>query len=250
MRRLAVVAFSIAIPLVASAVPAWAKPAGKPAPSSSSSSSVTGTLTVSSTTEGAEVFVDGEKVGTIPLPTSVPLAPGEHTIKVQKPGFAPLMDVFTITRRKDTKMEVELVPVTGIAKITANVEKARVFVDGKFVCEAPCSTDVGVGARAIQVSKGGYKDFFQNVNAVAGQEIALDVKLEELPVGLNPYKPPPPPPPKWYEKWWVWTAAAGGLAVVAVAVAVPVALSQRNPIDDFGASQRWDVTVPALTIRP
>lgn len=248
MRRLAVFALSIAIPLAVAPL-AQAKPV-KPAAAPSAGSGTTGTLTVASTTEGAEVFVDGEKVGTIPLPTSLPLPPGEHTIKVQKAGFAPLMDVFTIARRKDTKMEVELVPVTGIAKISANVEKARVFVDGKFVCEAPCSTDVGVGARAIQVSKGGYKDFFQNVNAVAGQELTLEVKLEELPMGLNPYKPPPPPPPKWYEKWWVWTAAAGGLAVVAVAVAVPVALSQRNPIDDFGANQRWDVTVPALTIRP
>ena len=58
---------------------------------------------------------------------------------------------------------------------------------------------MGVGARAVQVSKGGYKDFFQNISAVAGQEVNLDVLLEELPVGVNPYKPPPPPPPKWFE---------------------------------------------------
>ena len=55
---------------------------------------------------------------------------------------------------------------------------ARVYVDGKYVGEAPLSTELQVGARAIQVSKGGYSDFFQNVSAIAGQELMLDVQLE------------------------------------------------------------------------
>ena len=38
--------------------------------------------------------------------------------------------------------------------------------------------EVGVGARAIQVSKGGYRDFFQNLASVAGQEVALEVRLD------------------------------------------------------------------------
>jgi hypothetical protein len=192
-----------------------------------------GALEISSSTAGADVAIDGERVGTIPLPGPITtLPPGEHTIKVEKPGFAPYIDVFKIDRKKPTKVEVELVAVAGVLKIKSNVEAARIYVDGKFVGEAPLTTEIGVGARAVQVSKGGYKDFFQNISAVAGQEVNLDVLLEELPMGANPYKPPPPPPPKWYEKWWVWTVGAVGVGVVVTAVVVPAYYATRDPIGD------------------
>jgi len=192
-----------------------------------------GALEVSSSTAGADVSIDGEHVGTIPLAGPITtLTPGEHTIKVEKPGFAPYIDVFKVDRKKPTRVEVELVAVAGVLKLKSNVEGSRVYVDGKFVGEAPITTEMAVGPRAVQVSKGGYKDFFQNVSAVAGQEVNLDVLLEELPVGVNPYKPPPPPPPKWYEKWWVWTIGAVGVGVVVTAVVVPAYYATRDPIGD------------------
>ncbi len=193
-----------------------------------------GAVDVVSTTEGAEVDIDGNRVGTIPLSGPITtLAPGEHTIKVVKPGFAPYIDVFKLDRRKPTRLEVELVPVAGVLKLKANVEAARVYVDGKFVGEAPLTTEVAVGARSIKVEKGGYRDFLQEIPSVAGQEVNLSVQLEELPMGLNPYKPPPPPPPKWYEKWWVWTVGAVGVAAVVTGVVVPVYYATRDPLGDF-----------------
>src|SRR5438874_227919 len=133
-----------------------------------------GSLILNSTVDGAEVYIDGNKVGLTPL-APLPLAAGEHTIKVTKVGFSPFIDVFSINKRKETKLSVEPVPVAGVIKVTVNVEQAHVFVDGKFIGEAPLSAEVGVGARAIQVSKGGYKDYFQNVDAVAGQETSIEV---------------------------------------------------------------------------
>lgn len=204
----------------------------KAAPPPAAAASVSA-LELTSSTDGAEVDIDGEKVGTIPLAGPLPLKPGEHTIKVTKPGFAPYIDVVKIDRRKPTQLSVDLVPVAGVLDVKANVEAARVYIDGKFAGEAPLTVEMPVGARAIQVSKGGYKDFFQNVASVAGQDVNLDVKLEELPVGINPYKPPPPPPPKWYEKWWVWTVGAIGVGVVVTAVVVPSYYATRDPVGDF-----------------
>jgi hypothetical protein len=192
-----------------------------------------GTLDVQSTTLGAAIFVDGQKVGEVPLNAPLPLPAGEHTIKVIKAGFTPYIDVFKIDRKKPTVVTVELEAVAGVLRIASSVPASRVYIDGKFVGEAPLTTELEVGARAIQVSKGGYKDFFQNVSAVAGQEIALDVRLEELPVGANPYKPAAPPPPKWYEKSWVWAVGAVGVAVVVTAVVVPTWYATRDPVGDF-----------------
>jgi hypothetical protein len=210
-----------------------------------------GSLEIASSTAGAEVFIDGERAGTIPLGAPLTsLTPGEHTIKVVKPGFAPYIDVFKIDRKKPTRVDVELVPVAGVLRLKTNVEAARVYVDGKFVGEAPITAEVSVGARAVQVSKGGYKDFFQNIAAVAGQEVNLDVQLEELPVGVNPYKPPPPPPPKWYEKWWVWTVGAVGVGAVVTAVVVPVYFATRNQVNDFCGGSGCNGGVISVTIAP
>jgi hypothetical protein len=109
---------------------------------------------------------------------------------------------------------------------------------------------MAVGARAIQVSKGGYIDFFQNLSAVAGQEVNLDVQLEELPEGVNPYKPAAPPPPKWYEKWWVWTVGAVGVAAVVTAVVVPSYYATRDPVGDFCRSNSCAGGVGSVTLMP
>jgi hypothetical protein len=201
-----------------------------------------GSLVVNATTLGAEVYVDGEKVGTTPLAGPVPLSADEHTLKVVKPGYAPLIDVIRIQKRKATKIEVDLTPVAAILRVRSNVAEARVFVDGKFVGQAPLETELPVGARAIQVSRGGYKDFFQNIEAVAGQEIGLEANLEELPADINPYKPKAPPPPKWYEKWWVWTVGVVGVGAVVTAVVVPIVLTNKDPIKEFHPAYTYTVS--------
>jgi len=203
-----------------------------------------GSLVLNATTLGAEVYVDGERVGSTPLPGPVPLSADEHTLKVIKPGYAPLIDVIRVVRRRVTKIDVDLTPVAAILRVRSSVPEARVFVDGKFVGQAPLETELPVGARSVQVSRAGYKDFFQNVEAVAGQEIGLEVSLEELPADLNPYKPKAPPPPKWYEKWWVWTVGVVGVGVIVTAVVVPVVMSNRDPIKEFGPSYTYTVGSP------
>ena len=210
----------------------------------------TATLELQSSTLGAEVFVDGQKLGDVPLAGPLTVTPGEHTVKVVKPGYAPFIDVFRADRKKPTRLEVELVAVAGVLKMRANVEGARVYIDGKYVGDAPVATEMTVGARAIQVSKGGYSDFFQNVSAVAGQEVNLDVQLEELPMGVNPYKPPPPPPPRWFQKWWVWTVGAVGVAAVVTAVVVPSYYATRDPVGDFCRGNGCAGGVGTITLMP
>jgi hypothetical protein len=200
-----------------------------------------GQLVVNAQTLGAEVFVDGVSAGLTPLSTPLTLTAEEHTLKVQKLGYAPLIDVIKIQRHKQTKIDVDLPPVSGILRVRSTIKEARVFVDGKFAGEAPLETEMPVGARAIQVSKAGFKDFFKNVDAVAGQEIAIEVVLEELPADINPYKPKPPPPPKWYEKWWVWTVGVVGVGAVVTAVVVPVVLVNKDPVKDFSPSYQFSV---------
>src|SRR5579883_2022624 len=127
-------------------------------------------LTVACATPGASVFVDGELVGYTPIDLPVPVPPGEHTIKVTRLGYAPFIDVFATRGRSAVKVELELVPVSGVVHVKSNVAGARVMVDGRYVGEAPIDLEVEVGARNVQVVKGGYRDFARRIDSVAGQE--------------------------------------------------------------------------------
>src|SRR3954453_12523450 len=111
--------------LLVFSLPALAKPAAAPVANP-------GSLVLPSIVDGAEVFIDGNKVGLTPLPP-LPLPAGEHTIKVVKLGFSPYIDVFSINKKKETKLDAEPQPVAGVVKVTVNVEQAHVFVDGKFI---------------------------------------------------------------------------------------------------------------------
>src|SRR5262245_53834254 len=77
-------------------------------------------LTMSCSTKNADVFVDGEKIGQAPIDLPVPVTNGSHTIKVTKLGFAPYIDVFTAKAGTPVKLEVELVPVTGVLHVRSS----------------------------------------------------------------------------------------------------------------------------------
>jgi hypothetical protein len=190
-------------------------------------------LTVLGQPAGADVFVDGQRIGQTPIDLPVPVTAGEHSIKVAKLGFAPYIDVFSAKKQKVVKLEIELVPVSGVVHVTSTVAESRVLIDGRFVGAAspgkPLDVEMEVGARAIQVEKGCYKEFFQNLLAVAGKEETVDVKLEELPQNeTNPCYVKPLPPPKWYQKRWVWGVIAGVAAVGAGGAVTGAVLATRN----------------------
>ena len=151
--------------------------------------------------------IDGERVGTIPLAAPLTLADAGRAHHQGREARLRALH----RRLQDRSQEADQrrgragrrSPACSRSRPTSRRRASTSTASSSARRRSPPRSSVG--ARAVQVSKGGYKDFFQNIAAVAGQEVNLDVLLEELPVGVNPYKPPPPPPPKWYEKWWVWT---------------------------------------------
>lgn len=196
-------------------------PAKAPVPAAAAESKGLNSLTLACSPPGADVFVDAQNIGKAPIELPVPVSNGGHTLKVSKLGYAPYIDAFTAKPGKQVKLEIELAPVAGVLHVTANIKGARVLVDGKYVGEAPTDVEMDVGARAIQVEKGCYTEFFQNVLAVAGKDENLDVKLAELPQNeTNPCYVKPLPPPKWYQKKWVWGVVAAAAVLIAGGIVV------------------------------
>jgi hypothetical protein len=191
-------------------------------------------------TEAAEVFIDGDLVGKTPLNEPLPLSVGEHTVRVARLGYAPFIDVFKVKAGQIAKLDVELVPVAGVLVITtpANmpdpaglppgtpVPAPRVFVDDKYVGQAPIEHEISPGNHTIRIERPGFVAESFQVTAVAGKSMQREPALVALPPDQNPYLTKPKT--KWYQKWWVWTIGAVGVAAIATAVIVPVVLSQRN----------------------
>jgi len=213
----------------APASPAASQPTAAPvAPSQTA-------LKILSGVEGAELVLDGEVLGMTPFKEPIPVAPGEHTIRVSRLGFTPHIDVIKVKPGQVMKIEVELTPIAGVLGVTANSVKdgpaVRVFVDDKFFGKAPIETEVTLGSHQIRVERPGYYSETFTINAEPGKRIDKDVDLKPLPPDQNPYLVKPVQV-KWYQKWWVWTVVAVGVAVVATAIIVPVVLSRRTICND------------------
>ncbi|HJZ85932.1 MAG TPA: PEGA domain-containing protein [Polyangia bacterium] len=189
-----------------------------------------------SRTVGAEIYVDGRLMGKVPMARPISLAVGQHTVKITKRGFTDYLDVVTVREHKRTPVDVDLLPVSGIMRLSSSILGARVFVDGKFVGEVsdePVVAELAAGKRSVRVVKGGYHDFLTSVEAVAGQTIDVRANLTELPASENPFRPPPPPPPKWYDHWYVWATGAAVVVALTAALVIPAALGGPSSCRDF-----------------
>lgn len=100
----------------------------------------TGTLSLDSRPQGAEVYVDGALVGRTPLSLSLP--EGRHEVRLLLAGYSEYRAQVEVRRNETTQLFAQLVPVRAVVELYLNAE-ARVFLDG---------TEVGL-------ARGGYLRF-------------------------------------------------------------------------------------------
>ncbi len=237
-------------PPTPAATPAPATPVVQPPPDPAPALAKT-LLRVLCSTDGAELVLDGEVLGTTPFKEPFPVSPGEHTIRVSRLGFTPYIDVFKAKPGQTTKFDVELTPIAGVLGITAKSVQdgpaVRVFIDDKFFGKAPLETELPLGNHQVRVERPGFYSETFEIKAEPGKRIDKDIELKPLPPDQNPYLAKTPQV-RWYQKWWVWTLVAVGVAVVATAIIVPVVLSQKTVCSETDAC----TTIPAapLTIAP
>ena len=205
---------ALALTLPAAEADARRRKKAKPAPV------LPGELVIFSTNDGPTVEVDGQVIGTLPLDDSLAMEPGQHTIRVSQRGYSEYIDTFTVEAGEEVEVEVDLIPLSAIVRITTPDPGATVKVDGKVLGVTPFDQDIEPGKKIVAVSSPG---FFENVaehQFVAGRSYDLTVTLEPMPVAPTP--PPVADDEGVHEKWWFWTAigvaVAGGTAA-AIAIA-------------------------------
>lgn len=187
----------------------------------------TGRLVILSQQQGAQVFVDEQNVGTLPIePQSLPA--GDHTIRVTQPGFTDFTDVVTITVGAQTSVEVELIAISAVLHVETTPPGAQVFIDGRFVGAAPGDFDLGDGPHSIRVRLAGYREIIREATGAPGERVQLVLPLEQLSADEDPNSVRAEPD-DWYEKPWTWIAIGGGALALAIGIALIVVLTADQP---------------------
>ena len=204
----------------------------------------TGRVVILSQQQGAQVFIDEENVGTLPIePRALP--PGDHTVRVTQPGFTDFTDVVTVTAGADATVEVELIAVSAVLHVETTPAGAQLFVDARFVGSTPGDFDLGDGPHSLRVHLAGYEEIIRQATGIPGERIQLVLPLVQLSADEDPTRVRAEPT-NWYEKPWTWIAIGGGALALAVGIALVVVLTATKPgqLDEYCAQSGGCVLLP------
>jgi len=171
-----------------------------------SSPPATGSLQITTTPDGAAVYVDGGSQGTTPK-TIAGLSPGSHTVKLVKAGYIDYQGTVTVQAGQATPLDVKLVagtasltaaptatsstvPVTttpvppsqapassGTLSVLSTPSGANIYLDGEKVGITPFPVqNVSAGSHRLLLTLQNYNDIPQAVDIVAGinNEVSAD----------------------------------------------------------------------------
>lgn len=164
------------------------------------------TITVSSLTRGAKVYLNDDEVGEVPLPGPLDVKPGvTYTVRVQKRGYAPFTDTIMAGAGQNSEVEADLVPTGGVVRINANVMRAQVLLNGKPLGRTPFDGDVSPGKHELIVVAPGYLSDKRTIEVKAGDELAVEVELKVVPAPIETENK------SIFGKWWFWGAIGGAV---------------------------------------
>ena len=100
---------------------------------------------------GAHVYVDGERIGQLPLKSDV-LKSGTYKVKVLKPLYKPFEQQVTVTDNNTTTLNVALVPNFANITLTTDAE-SEIWVDGRQRGKGQCTIGLEQGEYTVEVKR-------------------------------------------------------------------------------------------------
>ncbi|HUU03641.1 MAG TPA: PEGA domain-containing protein [Myxococcota bacterium] len=137
-----------------------------------------GLVITSSPEDAANVFLDGDELGTTPL-TLKRVVLGNHNIRVVKELYEPFKTSIQVRTGKLIRVTAKLKPVYGTLAVASKPAGAAVLVDGKERGHTPVALKLGAGEHALQVLgvEGSWGAVNRKVRVIQGKNGRLFVKL-------------------------------------------------------------------------
>lgn len=156
-----------------------------------------GILRISSVPRGGIVKIQGREYGETPLETE--LGVGTYDVSIIKKGYKPHHEKITIRKRKISHIRVGLKKIAppspvGTLSLTSIPERAKIFVDGKYVGIAPLSLRLSSGQHRLKVRKRGFEVYKESIHIQPGGKHRVDAALvrKEPPSPKLPFGVPYP----------------------------------------------------------
>jgi len=117
----------------------------------------------------AEVLIDGEKVGQLPL-SNHELEPGDYALQINAPRYQPFATQFSIEGGGEEEIvAVELQPAWAEVSIESEPAGATVLVDGEAVGITPLIAEIVEGEREVELQLDAYQPWLTDLTVVAQQ---------------------------------------------------------------------------------
>jgi hypothetical protein len=173
-------------------------------------------LTIATRLPGAEVYVDGLRVGTTPLAASLAVAPGARHVELRRPGYATATSDITLGDGASGSLTLE--PAEDAAAIARDGGKLSLTVDQTEVVVTVDGTPRGVyaaplalarGAHHLRLERADFEPFERDVRVEAGRTSEVAVAFEPTPDYRARYVSRIAT-----QRAWAWIALGSGVALV------------------------------------
>lgn len=136
-----------------------------------------GSMSITSSPSGADVYLDGVRKGTTPLTLSN-VAEGSHTVTVSNAGYEDYSTSCTVSVGKRTSLSPVLALQTGDIFVSSTPSGAAVELDGVAEGYTPLTIrSVSPGSHTLRLSRGGYEATEVFVLVSAGETASETVTL-------------------------------------------------------------------------
>ncbi|WP_135257516.1 PEGA domain-containing protein [Thermus caldilimi] len=146
-----------------------------------------GTLAVTSSPSGAEVYVEGALRGRTPLSLSLP--EGRYAVELRLSGYEPYQATVQVRRGETTRLDVRLNPIsrTGTLLLESSPTGAEAYVNGAFRGRTPLRVTLEAGLHEVRVLAPGYGEYRAQVEVRPGESVRLYVELVPVRAVLELY---------------------------------------------------------------
>jgi hypothetical protein len=146
---------------------------------------------VASRTPGADVLIDGERVGTTPLSSTVAVTAGEHKVTLVREGYAPKQQALKLGEddladvRLDLEADPQFVNEQGATlDLGFSETQALVSVDGAAGRKYEGPFRVAPGAHRLVFERDGFYPVTRDLVAPALSQVSMDVVFDPIPKTL------------------------------------------------------------------
>ncbi|MFH0992122.1 MAG: PEGA domain-containing protein [bacterium] len=136
-----------------------------------------GIIRITSEPSGAEVLINGQKVGTTPYDND--LVAGNHQLELRKALYHPDISSFTLDEGKTVQIPRRLKPRFGYITVTSSPANSSVYIDGKPIGSTPLQRKELESARhTLRIESQLYHYLNQEIEIKDGEEVHITENLK------------------------------------------------------------------------